>query len=200
MGKYLFLPVGLPGLAALGVSFVAFLIALAVARRRAGPRDMGVGGQRAPRSLGGILVQVAGIALVGMGPVRVLLDPLGLPTIAGAIVTALLMTGAIGLFWAASRAMGRNWAIVASTRSDHQLVTAGPFAMVRNPIYVALFLFMLAMAVAYGHYLALVIGIPLYWLGTMMRVRIEERLLRTQFGADYDAYAARVKRFVPGVV
>ena len=199
MGKYLFLPVGLPGLAALGLSFVVFLIALAVARRRTGPRDIG-GGQRAGRSWGGIVVQAVGIALVGMGPVRVLLDPLGLPAIAGAIVTALLMTGAIGLFWAASRAMGRNWAIVASTRSDHELVTAGPFARVRNPIYVALFLFMLALAVAYGHYLALVAGMPLYWLGTMMRVRIEERLLRTQFGADYDAYAARVKRFVPGVV
>jgi protein-S-isoprenylcysteine O-methyltransferase Ste14 len=41
--------------------------------------------------------------------------------------------------------------------------------------------------------------VPLYALGTWMRVAHEERLLRTQFGAAYDEYAARVKRFVPGV-
>jgi protein-S-isoprenylcysteine O-methyltransferase Ste14 len=33
-----------------------------------------------------------------------------------------------------------------------------------------------------------------------MRVRREERLLRAQFGTAYDAYAARVKRFVPGLI
>ena len=34
----------------------------------------------------------------------------------------------------------------------------------------------------------------------LLRIREEEKLLRAQFGADYDAYAARVKRFVPGVI
>ena len=42
-------------------------------------------------------------------------------------------------------------------------------------------------------------SVPLYAFATWMRVRHEERLLRSQFGAAYDAYAARVKRFVPGL-
>ena len=42
-------------------------------------------------------------------------------------------------------------------------------------------------------------GVPIYALATWFRIRHEERLLREQFGADYDAYATRVKRFVPGV-
>ncbi|WP_204307347.1 methyltransferase family protein, partial [Enterobacter hormaechei] len=63
-----------------------------------------------------------------------------------AAAVAVLMAVTIGLFFAASRAMGRNWAIVARTRGDHELVTWGPFAWIRNPIYTALFVFMLAMA------------------------------------------------------
>ncbi|WP_163312237.1 methyltransferase family protein, partial [Enterobacter cloacae] len=74
----------------------------------------------------------------------------------------------------------------------------GPFAWIRNPIYTALFVFMLAMALGFGHWRGLIIGVPLYWIGTWMRVRREEKLLRAQFGAAYDAYAARVKRFIPG--
>lgn len=41
---------------------------------------------------------------------------------------------------------------------------------------------------------------PLYWMGTWMRVAQEEKLLHARFGAAYDAYAARVKRFVPDLL
>jgi protein-S-isoprenylcysteine O-methyltransferase Ste14 len=192
-------PVGLPGLAVLGVGIALFGAGLLVARARRKPQDK-VGGQRAAKSWGGILIQMLGIAVIGFGPINVALDPMGGAALGEAAVVAALMAGAIWLFSASSRAMGRNWAIVASTRSDHQLVTSGPFAYVRNPIYVALLLIGFAFAVAYGHYAGLVLGVPLYLLGTMMRVRIEERLLRDQFGGAYDAYCARVKRFVPGIV
>ena len=95
--------------------------------------------------------------------------------------------------------MGRNWSLVARTRADHQLVEAGPFAYIRHPIYSALFLLMPAMALAFGHVAHLVLSVPLYAIGTWLRVGEEERLLRATFGSRYDAYAARVKRFLPGV-
>lgn len=56
------------------------------------------------------------------------------------------------------------------------------------------------MAVAFGHYRGLIPGVPLYWIGTLLRIREEERLLRAQFGPDYEAYAVRVKRFVPRII
>jgi len=109
------------------------------------------------------------------------------------------MLGAVWLFDSSSRTMGKNWSLVARTRSDHNLVQTGPFALVRHPIYVALFLFMCAMALAFGHVGNLVVAVPVFAFGTWMRIRHEERLLREMFGGAYDAYAARVKRFVPGV-
>jgi protein-S-isoprenylcysteine O-methyltransferase Ste14 len=192
--------VGLPGLAAIAISLLVFLITLLLARGR---------GQRAPKSADSgrrnasivwILVQALGIGIAGFGPIRIGLDPLSAKAIGEAIMVLALMLSAVWLFDASARAMGRNWALVARTRDDGQLVQSGPFAIVRNPIYLALGCVMLAMAIAYGHIASLLVAAPIYALGTWMRVRHEEIVLRAHFGAEFDRYAARVKRFVPGVL
>jgi protein-S-isoprenylcysteine O-methyltransferase Ste14 len=192
-------PVGLPGLSALMLGFVVFFAALIVARVRATKEAAAPIAQKASVTWAWIVVQGIGIGIVGFGTVRIGLDAGSTKAIAEGLAVAILMGGAIGLFNASSRAMGKNWALVARTRSDHTLVQTGPFAWVRHPIYVALFLYTMAMAIAFGHARNLVVGLPLYALGTWMRISHEERLLKTQFGAAYDDYAARVKRFVPGV-
>ena len=74
--------------------------------------------------------------------------------------------------------MGAAWSLVARTRSDHRLATTGPFAYVRHPIYSGMALFMFALAIAYGHEWQLLVGVPLFMLGTWLRIREEERLLR----------------------
>ena len=192
-------PVGPPGLAVIMLGFLAFFIALLVARARVARAEAAQRSQSAPITRLWIVVQGLGIGAAGFGPVHVALDPMSGAAIAEALVVALLMGGAVWLFDASSRAMGENWAVVAQTRSDHVLVQNGPFAYVRNPIYVALGLFMLAMAVAFGHWRNLIVAVPLYAIGTWMRVMREEALLRGQFGSAHDDYTARVKRFVPGV-
>ncbi|MES2097889.1 MAG: isoprenylcysteine carboxylmethyltransferase family protein [Pseudomonadota bacterium] len=192
-------PVGLPGLIALGLGFVLFAIALIAARARAKRGEKVANSGTAPASWIWIVVQGIAIGFAGFGRLTVKLDPLSAKAIVEAIVVMALMASAVGLFYASSRAMGKNWALVARTRSDHTLVQNGPFAWVRHPIYVALFLFLVAMAIAYGHTRNLIVAVPLYALATGMRVRYEERLLHAQFGADYDAYALRVRRFIPGV-
>jgi len=191
-------PIGLPGLAALVVGFVAFLIALIAARRRRGPRDPGE--RRSARSLIGIAVQCVAFLVAGFGIRRApMLDPLSATALIEAAVIALLMAAAVGLFAWASRTMGRNWSVVARTRSDHELVTTGPFAYLRHPIYTALALLLIALAIAYGNAARLILALPIYALGTWLRIAEEERLLRDAFGTSYDAYVTRVKRFVPGV-
>lgn len=191
-------PVGLPGLVALAAGMVVFVVALVAARRRREAEPAG-STSRSRRSLVGIGVQMVAILLVGAGPVRVVL-PAGSPVaMAQAVLVGVVMAATVWLFAAASRAMGRNWSLVARTREDHQLVQAGPFAHLRHPIYTGLALFTLAMGTAYGHLSHLWVAGPLYALGTWLRVAEEERLLRAKFGPAYDAYAARVKRFVPGL-
>ena len=191
-------PIGLPGLAVLAASFFLFLIALIAARLRAG-REARSNATRSRRSIAGIAVQALAIGFAGFGAQHVTLDPLSAKALIEAALCAALMTTAIGLFWWASATMGRNWSLVARTREDHQLVRTGPFAYLRHPIYTALFLTMVAIAIGCGHVAHLWLSIPLYALGTWLRIGEEERLLHAMFGDAHANYAARVKRFVPGV-
>lgn len=192
-------PTSQAALGAMALGFVVFLLALG--RARIGKvKSARVAETRASTSIWGVAVQALGFMAVGFGPIAATLDPGSTLALSEAGAVLVLMAATIALFFSASRAMGKNWSIVARTREDHQLVTWGPFAAIRHPIYTGLFAFLLAMAVAFGHWRGLILGVPLYWLGTWMRVRIEERMLRDQFGAAYDAYASRVARFVPGII
>lgn len=192
-------PVGFPGLFAFGLGGVLFFGALALARHRSTRQPASANSRRDPRSIAWIILQAIGIGIAGLGHFAIRPDPWSADSlISGGIVLA-LMLATVGLFHWSSETMGRNWALVARTRADGSLVTGGPFAYIRNPIYVALALFMVAMAVAYGHVANLVLAAPVYAFATWMRVRSEEAVLRATFGAPYDAYVGRVKRFVPGL-
>jgi protein-S-isoprenylcysteine O-methyltransferase Ste14 len=187
---------GLPGIAALALGLFLFAIALVVARARREPER---GGRRDAASIIGIVVQGVAFVVAGAPATRVTLDPLGTAALGAAALVALLMATALTLFVWASATMGRNWSLVARMREDHALVTGGPFALMRHPIYTALGLVVVALALALGHVVMLAVALPVYALGTGLRVRSEERLLHAMFGTAYVAYAARVKRFVPGV-
>lgn len=174
-----------------------FLLLLVFAGKREAEES---GSRRSARSILGIVIQMLAFVAVGAGPIDMSLAPFSPPAIEQASAVVVLMALTCAIFAASKRALGRNWSLVARTRSDHELVTGGPFAYVRHPIYSALFAWMLAMAVAFGHYRGLILGVPLYCIGTMLRIFEEEKLLRAQFGPAYDAYAARVKRFLPGII
>jgi protein-S-isoprenylcysteine O-methyltransferase Ste14 len=191
--------VGWPSIAAFVLGMLIFFATVIMARMRASANPKVENTGKANITWLWIAVQGIGIGLAGMGRVDVLTSPPTAAMIVRGLVVLALMLAAIWLFDSSSRTMGSNWSLVARTRSDHSLVQTGPFALVRHPIYVALFLFMCAMAVAYGHINNLIVSVPIFALGTWLRIRHEERLLRDMFGSEYDAYAGRVKRFVPGV-
>ena len=82
-------------------------------------------------------------------------------------------------------------------RVDHGLVQSGPFARVRHPIYLAMLLLLAALGLGLGHIAGLLVAIPVFLVGTAIRVREEERLLRQQFGRAYDDYASVTPAFIP---
>jgi len=133
----------------------------------------------------------------GFGLVRPTLAPLSAGGIAGTVAVLLLMGGAIGLFAASSRELGKNWSLVARTRSDHQLVRTGPYARVRHPIYLGMLLFLLALAVALGHWPQLIIALPIFFAGTAIRTRIEDGLLEESFGEQFRAYRKSTPALIP---
>ena len=84
-------------------------------------------------------------------------------------------------------------------REKHQLVDRGIYRRVRHPMYLALLLYSIGQALVLPNWVA---G-PAYIVafGTLLALRIgpEERMMREEFGKDYEAYMARTRRLVPGV-
>ncbi len=189
------LPIGAPQIALFMA--LALLFAGMVGRFRIKAPREGGSGRRAPLSILGILLQALAMGLVGAGRMAMDLAPGDWRSVAGALAVLLFNGGAVWLFVASATALGANWSLVARTLTDHSLVTSGPFARVRHPIYAAMLLFLLGLAVATGHAAHLIVALPLFLIGTLIRVRSEERLLRDQFGAAYDAYARTTPALIP---
>jgi protein-S-isoprenylcysteine O-methyltransferase Ste14 len=164
--------------------------------RSRGPRDAA---RKSRQSMVGIGLQMIGFFAAGLGPIRIGFEWTRPGSIASTIAVLVFGGAALATFAAASAAMGKNWSIVARVRSDHELVRSGPFAIVRHPIYLALLLYLLAMAVAFGHFAQLLVAVPVYCAGTIVRIREEEKLLRAQFGDAHARYVREVPAFIPFV-
>ena len=84
------------------------------------------------------------------------------------------------------------------TVPPERLVTGGPYAWCRNPMYLGHLIFLLGLTLTFRSELALAF---LLFSAVWFHIRIlrDERRLHELFGGDYDAYAARVKRWLPGL-
>lgn len=170
-------------------------IALVRAFARAGKRDADA--KRSRLSTIGIALQTIAFAAVGFGPIRFALPWSAPSSLICSLLVAVLGGSAVAVFVAATNAMGKNWSIVARTRSDHELVRTGPFAVVRHPIYLALLLYLLGFGIAFGHFGQFVVGLPFYFAGTWLRIRVEEAMLRAQFGDEHARYVRDVPAVIP---
>ncbi|HEV3109723.1 MAG TPA: isoprenylcysteine carboxylmethyltransferase family protein [Candidatus Binataceae bacterium] len=94
--------------------------------------------------------------------------------------------------------LGRRFSGLVAIQPGHTLVTSGVYSSIRYPSYLGLLVSSLGWALAFrsgvGVLLAALLIPPL-----LARIRAEETLLRTQFGAEYDAYCTRTSRLIPWI-
>jgi protein-S-isoprenylcysteine O-methyltransferase Ste14 len=110
----------------------------------------------------------------------------------------LFFAGLAGTLWA-QLSMGASWRIGVDEAERTELVTAGSFALVRNPIFSAMILAFLGLALLVPNVAALV-GFAALVVAIEVQVRlVEEPYLLRAHGARYAEYASLVGRFVPGV-
>jgi protein-S-isoprenylcysteine O-methyltransferase Ste14 len=166
-----------------------------------GKRGAAPGAQSRDRtSLLGMILQGAAYAIcfgafrVGLSPIF----PMSKPSeaILGAFTVALALAST-WFCYTAARALGKQWALMARVIEGHELVRRGPYSVVRNPIYLAMFGMLIASGLALSRWQALVPAIAVYLIGTAVRIHTEENLLRAMFGAEFEDYARRVPAFLP---
>jgi len=79
-----------------------------------------------------------------------------------------------------------------------RLVTNGPFALCRNPMYLGHLIFLVGLALSLGSWFGAVLALgTAVWL--QFRVRRDERRLAERFGEPYMQYCSRVKRWIPAL-
>jgi protein-S-isoprenylcysteine O-methyltransferase Ste14 len=176
---------------------IAFFVPFLLHRRPAGSEKTT---RVAPVSILGIAVQGLGYAAIWLlerrrfTPIVPLPGPLAyLPP----LISVALAVASLWMATASLRTLGKEWSLEARVIEDHRLVTAGPYRLVRHPIYSAMLGILIATGIGVSHWIGLLAGVVILSLGTWIRVRSEERLLRTEFGAAYDDYARRVPALVP---
>lgn len=108
----------------------------------------------------------------------------------------LTLIGIAFAFWARAH-IGRNWGMPMSLRQGHELVTSGPYAYVRHPIYTGIMLAMIGSALTLGLIWLLLFAITFVYF--VFSARTEERMMVAQFPDTYPAYRRRTKMLLPFV-
>jgi protein-S-isoprenylcysteine O-methyltransferase Ste14 len=156
--------------------------------------------KRDQRSVVGIIMQGVAFAIV-WSIQRPLFTPIlqvGFPLDIGlAVTTITLLIGSLWITWAALRLLGKQWSFAARLVTEHLLITEGPYRIVRHPIYTGMLGMLIAAGLAASYWVAFIVALVVFLLGTSIRIRSEERLLREAFGQAYEEYAEKVPAIIP---
>lgn len=159
------------------------------------------GEQRDDRGTGVLVISaVVGAIAVGyvlaVGVRRAAIPDAGWATVVPGLV--LLWTGVAIGEWAGA-VLGRFYRPVVAIQENHQVVSAGPYRVVRHPLYAGALMTMTGIGLAFGNWLSLAACIVLPLAAYLRRIAVEERVLEAALGDAYRRYAEGRARLVPFV-
>lgn len=92
--------------------------------------------------------------------------------------------------------LGNNWSLSVQRKENHQLIQNGIYKIVRHPIYTGLLLLFIGNAIIVGDYRA-IIAVLIVFISLWLKLKKEEQLLATTFGAKYTEYKKQTKALIP---
>lgn len=144
------------------------------------------------------------VAFSGLGIVPAVHVATGFPEVAdypgsawAVGIGAVVFAGALWLFRRSHQELGRNWSITLEIREKHRLVSGGPYALVRHPMYTSFMLMGFGQAFLLSNWVAGLSGLAGFVVLFFLRVAKEERMMMESFGAEYRAYMERTRRLIP---
>lgn len=114
------------------------------------------------------------------------------------VADALAIAGLIVMLWARVT-IGSNWSGSVVLKENHELITRGPYAYVRHPIYTGLLMMVLGTVLYFGQVAGL-LWLAIGCVAFFVKVRSEEQLMTRTFPDQYPEYRKRVKAIVPFVL
>src|ERR1700722_17715221 len=111
---------------------------------------------------------------------------------------AITIAGLLFAVWARAY-LGSNWSRSVTIKQGHELITTGPYAVVRHPIYTGILTGFLGMAIAISQVRGFIV-LVLIFVAFLIKLRMEEQWMRSQFGETYATYARQTAALVPYVL
>jgi protein-S-isoprenylcysteine O-methyltransferase Ste14 len=179
-------------LAAIWIAWESYWIISARATKRAASKEPWV--SRGP-VVAGILLSVALLfipELFGSLPARSFTGQGDATYFSGLLLT---LCGVSFAFWARFT-LGRNWSGRVTIKEDHELVTRGPYRLVRHPIYTGALLTFGGTALAFGRVGGL-LAVAIMTTVFLRKIWLEEKVLDQHFGPRYADYRKTAKTLIP---
>jgi protein-S-isoprenylcysteine O-methyltransferase Ste14 len=104
--------------------------------------------------------------------------------------------GLILLIWV-HRTLGQHWSMMLKLGEEHKLVTSGPYARIRHPMYTYFTMMVISTALISANLFVGVFGIATWTLLYIVRIDDEEAMLLEEFGGEYKKYMDRTGRLLP---
>jgi protein-S-isoprenylcysteine O-methyltransferase Ste14 len=114
----------------------------------------------------------------------------------GAAGTAVIALGLAFSAWGVLTFRGVGTEVQPSSPTNKALVTYGPYAVTRNPMYVGMVTITLGVALLVGAPLLFAAPVLLFLLDNFVIIPFEEAKMERQFGDAFRAYKARVRRWI----
>jgi protein-S-isoprenylcysteine O-methyltransferase Ste14 len=113
------------------------------------------------------------------------------------IASMVIAPVSVALVWWATRHLGKQWRYVAALTEGHELITTGPYRIIRHPIYASMLGMLLATVFAWSWWPLGIAAVVFFILGTEIRIRAEDALLTSHFGEQFAAWRARTPAYIP---
>jgi len=108
---------------------------------------------------------------------------------------AITVAGLLFAVWARQH-LGSNWSRSVTIKQGHELITTGPYTVVRHPIYTGILTGFIGSAVALSQVRGMV-SFALIFLALWAKLRMEEKWMSSEFGETYATYAHQTAALVP---
>lgn len=114
-------------------------------------------------------------------------------------ISVFLFISGMALRWGAILSLKRAFTVKVSILKDHKLKKDGLYKWVRHPSYTGMFIYGLGYALSFHSILCIVLIISAVWFSTHSRILVEEEVLESHFGADYQEYKRKSWKLFPGI-
>jgi protein-S-isoprenylcysteine O-methyltransferase Ste14 len=143
----------------------------------------------------GLLLEISAFAVSFVFHLPVLQPAGAVRTVLGLVIAV----PAVVMAWQAVAHLGKQFRLHAGLYDDHALVRTGPYAIVRHPIYSSLLAMLTANCLLLTRWPWALLAVAIFIAGTEIRVRSEEKLLRSRFPEEFAAYRRQVPAYLPFV-